>query len=106
MSQTIVISSLTFQKTVRAVQLNSSSIEVRLVDDLFSNNAGGGTTPGAIQASSVSKLRIIGCTLVDNTSATGSCQQVNLTNGTTFLVNTAIYGASSSAMTTLPELSR
>lgn len=97
LSQGAVIASLTFRNTTRAIYLNASGKEVRLVDLALRKNAYSGSHAGGVHVAAVSKLHLVGCTLLDNTSTTGSAQQVYLTNGTTYLTNTVVYGAASSA---------
>ncbi len=97
LNQSAVLASLTFRNLTRALYVNGSGKEVRLTDDVFLANAYTGTNAGAVHSNSVGKLHIVGCTFLNNTSTTGNAQQVYLNNGTTYLVNTVVYGASSSA---------
>jgi hypothetical protein len=94
LSNTAVVASFTFTNINRALQVNASGKEVRLVDLVLRNNPGGSWT-GGIYVVAISKLYITGCTLLENTTQTASAHQLQLAAGTTYLTNTVIYGSAS-----------
>ncbi|MBK6686377.1 MAG: hypothetical protein IPG45_18050 [Deltaproteobacteria bacterium] len=93
---TAVVASLSFRRTTRA--FTASGPDLRLVDLVLVDNIGGGTNPGAIATTAATKVHVLGCTLINNTSASGSIQQVNIPSGTLLLLNTVIWGTSSGTM--------
>lgn len=92
-ANTAVLASLTFRRTTRAILASPpAGSEVRLVDLVLTGNAGS-NLPGGVQFNGSGKLLLSGCTLFNNTSATGSAQQVVQSFGTFTIVNSVIYGS-------------
>ncbi|MFO0726731.1 MAG: hypothetical protein U1E65_23290 [Myxococcota bacterium] len=96
-SVTSVVESMTFQNTTRAINLATTGTEVRLVNLLVRNNAGTGSNPGGLNLSAA-KVALVNCTFLENTTASGTAQQINLTSGTASLLNTVVYGSSAATM--------
>ncbi|MBK6686016.1 MAG: hypothetical protein IPG45_16200 [Deltaproteobacteria bacterium] len=93
-----VVASLTFRRTTRALYLNAVSHELRVYDSIFRDNIGSATNQGVLTVVSNSRVHFVGCTLLNNTSATGTTHQIHQSTGTFTLLNTVIWGSAPGAM--------
>jgi len=94
---TAVLASLTIRRTTGALKLLSSSGRLRLVDALILENSTPDSTAGAIEATSMNSLHVMGSSLLNNTSKFGAAQQVRLVNGSAAFANSVVWGASPNA---------
>jgi hypothetical protein len=88
---------LTIRRTTGALKLLSSSGRLRLVDALILENSTPDSTAGAIEATSMNSLHVMGSSLLNNTSKFGAAQQVRLVNGSAAFANSVVWGASPNA---------
>jgi hypothetical protein len=93
----VVISSLTFRNTSRALFVEGAK-DVRFVDLIVRDNASTSEASGLTVNSSVAghKVYIVGSTFLDNTG--GNVEQVYIGQGAATIVNTVVWGQTSGTM--------
>lgn len=91
-----VISSLTFQRTTRALYVSAPSSEVRLVDLLVKDNASSSYASG-VHVAAASTVHIVGSTFLNNSGSTRP-EQIYIERGRAALTNTVVWGQSTDTM--------
>jgi hypothetical protein len=95
-SNSAVISSLTFQKATVALYVDAPGKEVRFVDLVVRDNIGPSWAAG-VHVNAAAKVHIAGSTFFDNTGATAA-QQIWAGAGAVTTVNTLVWGKGSGTM--------
>ncbi|HSO41019.1 MAG TPA: hypothetical protein VLT33_51190 [Labilithrix sp.] len=100
-SQSAVISSLTFRSAQLALYVDAPNKEVRFVDLLVRNNIPVAVAPssyaGGVHVNAAAKVHIVGSTFIDNTGASAA-QQIWNGNGAMTIINTLVWGAGSGTL--------
>jgi hypothetical protein len=94
------ISSLTFRKTSRALDVGSPAKEVRIVDVIVRDNANSSASSassGLYVSATGGKVYVVGSTFLDNTGG-GIGKQMTIASGAATLVNTVVWSQTSGTM--------
>lgn len=85
-----VVSSLTFQRTQRALTVNAGTSELRFVDLVVRNNAAVYNDTAGLRVDTATKVQVVGSTFLDNTGATNG-QHIWFSGGVAAtMTNTAV----------------